>query len=127
MTFFNPFLKLHTNYIEELITEIVTKGNYRDAGEAVTSIEMVICILANFMRAYAKDYMFEINFDKECCEGLQRELLMTWINYTYITKTIDTMLELGYIDKTEDNYYYMTSCCPLAELNLKVYNRLEQN
>ena len=125
MKAFNPFLKLHTDYIKTLITEIIIESGYDCVGNAVVAVETVVCILANFMKSYAKDYMFEINFDKECCEGLQRELLMTWINYTYITKPIDTMLELGYIDKTEDDYYYMTSCCPLAEMNLKVYNRLE--
>ena len=124
MKAFNPFLKLHTNYIEELITEIIIESGYKDAGEAVIAVETVVCILANFMKAFGQDYMFEINFDKDCCEGLNRELQMYWINYTYITKTIETMLRLGYIDK-DDNYYYMTSCCPLAEMNLKVYNRLE--
>ena len=126
MKAFDPFLKINTNYIETLITDIIIESEYRDGGEAVVAVETVVCILANFMRAYAKDYMFEINFDKECCEVLQNELNMTHMNYKYITKTIDTMLELGYIDKTEDDYYYMTSCCPLAEMNLKIYNRLNE-
>ena len=125
MKAFDPFLKINTNYIETLITEIIIESEYDDVGNAVVAVETVICILANFMKSYGEDYMFEINFDKECCEGLQRELLMTWINYTYNTKTIDTMLELGYIDR-DDTYYYMTSCCPLAEMNLKIYNRLEE-
>jgi hypothetical protein len=78
------------------------------------------------MKSYAEDYMFETSANKECCEGLQKELNMFWMNYKFITTTMNTMERLGYVDR-DGSYYYMTSCCPLAEMNLEVYNRLEQN
>ena len=126
MKAFDPFLTIKTDYVEELVTEIIIESGYDDVGDAVTAVETVILLLANLMRSYSHNYMFEITSDKEGCEVLQNELNMTYMNYKFITKTMNTMERLGYIDR-DDNYYYMTNCCPLAEMNLKVYNRLEQN